>query len=127
MDKRKIEALAEAIADTSGYRNPDHPAHAARNPGALKAYSPTHVRNEQGQRVFRSMLDGWQALIFDIEVKLAGRSRAHLTAHNCLADFAEAFGQPATAAQAWAKYLRRSLTVEGITHKTTLDFFMENK
>jgi hypothetical protein len=127
MNKRKIEALAEAIADTSGYRNPDNALHAARNPGGLLAFSPTHKKNDAGHRVFNSMLDGWQALMFDIEVKLAGRSRAKLGAVNTLGDFATAYGQPATAAQAWAKYMRRALAVEGVTHKTTLDFFMETK
>lgn len=124
VDRRRLEAIAEAIIETSGYRVPDGPLYAARNPGGLPAFSPSHARNEQGQRVFSSVLDGIQALMFDIEVKMAGKSRARLQPTNTFADFASAFGQPATAAQAWAKFVRRALQDDAITHKTALSYFL---
>lgn len=124
MDRRKLEAIAEAIADTSGYRTPDSPLYAARNPGGLAAFSPAHPRDVNSRRVFTSVLDGMQALMFDIEVKMAGRSRANLQPNSTLADFAVAFGQPATAAQAWAKFIRRALHDEAVTHKTMLSYFL---
>lgn len=126
MDQRKLEALAEAIAQTSGYQIPDHPLHAARNPGGLPAVAAAHKRNADGYRVFKSVLDGMQALLFDIETKLSGKSRARLQPTSNLADFATAFGQPATAAQAWAKFLRRAIGDEYITHKTTIAYFYED-
>jgi hypothetical protein len=127
MNKRILEAIAEAIAQTSGYHIPDHPLHAARNPLGLLAYSPAHLRDEQGHRIFTSVLDGWQAGLFDVDIKMSGRSRAHLKPESTFADFAVACGQPATAAQAWAKFLRRALHDETINHKTLLEHFLGAK
>lgn len=124
IDRKKLEAIAEAILDTSGYRTPDGPLYAARNPGGLPAFSPAHVRDEHNNRVFTSVLDGMQALLFDIEVKMSGKSRARLSPSNTIADFAVAFGQPATAAQAWAKFIRRALHDSAVNHKTALSYFL---
>lgn len=124
MDRRKLEAIAEAISDTSGYRIPDSALHAARNPGGLAAFTTAHPRDEHGNRVFSSVLDGLQALLFDIEVKMSGRSRARLQPSNTIGDLAVAFGQPATAAQAWAKFIRRALRDDLVTHKTALSYFL---
>jgi len=124
MNKRKLEAIAEAIAETSGYKIPDGPLYAARNPGGLKAISPAHAKNEHGHRTFSSVLDGLQALLFDIEVKMTGRAKIKLQPTSTLSDFAVAFGQPATAAQAWSKFLRRALHDDKITHKTTIQYFL---
>jgi hypothetical protein len=125
MNRRTIEAVAEAIAQTSGYNIPDSPVHAARNPGALPAFSPTHVRDTNGYRIFSSVLDGLQALMYDVELKMTGKARSKLQPTNTLADFAVAFGQPATAAQAWSKFLRRALCDPSITHKTPLQHFLQ--
>lgn len=127
IDQRKLEALAEAIAHTSGYYIPDNPLHDARNPGGLRAVFAAHKRDEAGYRVFRSFLDGMQALLFDIQTKLVGKSRAKLTPNNTLADFAIAFGQPAAAAQTWSKFLRRALHDATISHKTTIEYFFGDK
>lgn len=124
MDRRILEAFAEAIAETSGYRNPEGDLYAARNPGGLPAVSSSHLKDVNGNRVFNSVLDGIQALIFDIEVKMSGKSKARLQPTNTLADFAVAFGQPATAAQPWAKFVRRALRDGSVTHKTTLSHFL---
>jgi len=124
IERRKLEAIAEAIAATSGYHIPDNPLHAARNPGGLPAVSASHQRDAENRRVFTSVLDGMQALLFDIEVKLSGKSRARLQPTNTLADFAAAFGQPTTAAQAWAKFIRRALHDDAITAKTALSYFL---
>lgn len=126
MPRRTLEAIAEAIAQTSGYHTPDNPLYAARNPGGLPA-APSHTRDESGRRVFASVLDGLQALLFDVEVKMQGKSRAKLKPTNTLADFAVAFGQPATAAQAWSKFLRRALHDDKITHKTPIEYFLGDK
>jgi len=127
MNQRKLEALAEAIAQTSGYQIPDHPLHLARNPGGLPAVLAAHKRNEQGARVFRSVLDGMQALLFDIETKLSGKSRAKLQPTSTLSDFAVAFGQPTTAATAWSKFIRRALADETVGPKTQIQFFFGEK
>jgi hypothetical protein len=127
VNKRKLEALAEAIAHTSGYYIPDNPLHDARNPGGLRAVFAAHKRDANGHRVFQSFLDGMQALLFDIQTKLEGKSRAKLTSSSTLSDFAIAFGQPAAAAQVWTKFLRRALHDDAISHKTTIEYFFGDK
>ena len=125
MDKQiRLEALAEAIAEYSGYQ-PGSPLWIARNPGGLKAYSPKHTKDEHGNRVFVSVLDGMQALIFDVKLKLEGRSKARLSAKNTLADLAASYGKSPIEGDAWAKFLRKALNAD-FNRKTPLSFFMEN-
>lgn len=118
-----LEAICEAIQKTSGYDIPDSALYAARNPGGLVAYSPVQAKNDDGQRVFNSLLDGFQALRYDAQLKLAGQSRAQLKPDQTLTDFAAAYGYP-FAAQAWAKFLRRALHDDSINHKTKIEYFL---
>lgn len=41
-----------------------------RNPGNLRAYTASHMRDKEGYRVFASLTDGFQALIADIHLTL---------------------------------------------------------
>lgn len=121
--KKRIEALAEAVAHVSGYSLVGGPLYMARNPGGLKAYGKT--ADEHGNRVFGSLIDGWQALIFDTQLKLQGMSRACLQPSHTLQDFAISHGQPITAADAYSKWLRRALADDSINKKTELRYFLE--
>lgn len=125
MQRRRLEALAEAVQHVSGYQIPGSPLYLARNPGGLKAYNVKHVADEQGHRVFGSVIDGLQALLFDTALKLEGMSRHCLQPSDTLQEFAVAHGQPPTAAEAYAKFLRRALQNDSINKKLTLDFFLE--
>jgi hypothetical protein len=124
MDKKRMEALAEAIASVSGYA-PGSALYKARNPGGLKAFGKAPA-DENGFRIFNSIVDGWQALIFDTALKLSGASRAMLQPGNTLQDFALSHKQPITAADAYAKFLRRALNDDSITKKTELMYFLED-
>jgi len=123
VQRRKLEAVAEALIKTSGYHVPEGKLYQTRNPGGLLAYSPAQQRDEEGMRVFNSVLDGFQALLFDVGLKLEGKSRAHLRPDQTLTDFAAAYNQP-LAAQAWAAFLRKALHDPNITHKTKIEFFL---
>lgn len=125
VDRFKLEALAEAIIHYSGYRDPGSPLYAARNPGGLKAFSPNHLRDEHGNRVFASVMDGLQALFFDTALKLSGESRAHLRPDNNLTDFAAACGKQPTEAVVWSSFLRKAFKDERINQKTPIQFFLE--
>jgi hypothetical protein len=124
---RKLEALAEAIAKMSGYTNPDSPAHAARNPGDLEAISVEHSKDARGRRVFHSFLDGYQALLHDLQVKISGKSRSGLTGKSTLADLAKARGEafPLITSRSWASFLRPALSDPTITNQTQLSYFTE--
>lgn len=125
MQRKRLEALAEAVAHVSGYGIPGSSRYLARNPGGLKSFSPKHTSDEQGNRVFSSLIDGWQALLFDTALKLQGMSKAKLKPTDTLREFAVSHGQPATAADAFAKFLRRALQDEAIHKTTTLQYFLE--
>ncbi len=121
--RRKLEALAEAIMKYSGYLEPSSELHAARNPGGLKATSMKHKHNELGQRTFNSFIDGVQALLFDLRVKLAGESWASLSDESTLKDLALSYSHPANTATTWAKFLRAALKDETISAETKLEYF----
>src|SRR4051812_43054657 len=111
MDRRIVEAIAEAISHYSGYHEPTSPLYRARNPLGLRPLKPEHPFDEFGNRVFRSILDGMQAAIFDLEVKMGGR----LGPSSTLADLATAYGKKPTEAQAWSRFLRAALDDTTIT------------
>jgi hypothetical protein len=121
MKRQTLEAICEALVHTSGYNDPSSEAYQARNPGGLVAFSPSHARTEKGLRVFASVIDGLQSLIFDVNLKLSGKSRAKLKPVSSLEDLALACGLNRAVAVNWASYLRKALKAEHITRKTTIE------
>ena len=126
MNRRKLEALAEAVVAYSGYLQPDSALHAARNPGGLKALGATQSRDDKGNRTFRSVLDGYQALLYDVELKATGKSRAQLRPDQSLIDLSAAYNLPITTASAWSRFLRQALSDSSISAKTPLSYFLES-
>jgi hypothetical protein len=122
---RKIEALAEAVIRYSGYLEPSSDLYLARNPGALKSTSMRHVKNEKGYRIFNSFIDGVQALLFDIDLKITGKSWAKLHPEEAtLQDLAISYSLEVTTATAWAKFLRAALRDDTIHGNTKLAYFL---
>jgi hypothetical protein len=122
---RNIEGLAEAIIKYSGYLEPSSELHAARNPGGLRATSMRHAKNEQGHRIFNSFIDGVQALLFDLQTKLSGKSWAELSPESTLKDLAVAYSLPDTTGSAWARFLRAALHDQSISAETPLSYFTD--
>lgn len=118
-----FDALIDAIVHYSGYRVPGSVVHKARNPGALKSFSPTKPSSD-GIRVFKTEIDGLQALKFDVKLKISGKARAKCETLN---DLAAAYGQPPTQAKAWAGFIRQTLGNDTINGKTPTSFFVEMK
>lgn len=119
-----FDALVDAIINYSGYTLPGSPVYKARNPGALKAFSPAAPRDEHGNRVFKSDIDGLQALKFDVRHKLSGKSKRKCST---LDELAAAYDLRPGQARAWAGFIRKALNDETITPKTPLAFFQEQK
>lgn len=133
-----IEALAQAIAAFSGYRDPGSDLFHANNPGGLRATSPEHAKDYDDNRVFRSFLDGWQALMHDIEVKLTrpdSRAQLNPTEHT-LPDLARFFvfhtknkqivdRYSRRLAHSWAEFLRKALKDPEINKNTKLERFLK--
>ncbi len=120
-----LEALADALAKYSGWHDPESAAYQNRNPGALKAFTMKHHRDEAGMRVFYSHMDGYQALLFDLTVKCSGMSRTRLKKASVLRDLMVVYGQPATAADYVAKFLRKAMRDQCISADTPLSQFVE--
>jgi hypothetical protein len=125
-----FDTLVDAIVNYSGYRLPGSAPYKARNPGALKAFSPTAPRDELGLRIFKSDIDGLQALKFDVRHKLSGKSKIKCST---LGELADAYKCGPGQARAWAGFIRQALeTKHGdhdtiITPKTPLAYFQEQK
>ena len=122
---RKLEALAEAVARYTGYHDPASAIHAARNPGALKAYLPEQPQDAGGHRVFASVLDGYQALLSDLQKKVTGRSRSRLSPQDSLIALADARSESPVIARQWSSFLRAALKDEKVTQNTQLTYFTE--
>jgi hypothetical protein len=119
-----FDTLVDAIVNYSGYTLPGSAPYKARNPGALKAFSPTAPRDDHGNRVFKSDIDGLQALKFDVRHKLSGKSKRKCST---LDELALAYDLKPGTARAWAGFIRKAIGDESVTPKTTLAYFQEQK
>ena len=122
----KLEVLADAIAYNNKAHEPESPAYQNRNPGNLLAFSFKHPRDEQGRRIFSSLLDGYQALLFDLRIKCQGKSRANIPDTANLTDLMKSYGHEGVLAGRYiAKRIRKAISVE-VTESTPLSFFLES-
>jgi hypothetical protein len=113
-----FDALVDAVVQYSGYRVPGSAIHKARNPGGLKAHG-VKARDTENYRVFKSDIDGLQALKFDVRLKLTGGARVKCTT---LAELAEAYHAPV---KSWVAFLKQALEDQTISAKTPLTNFLE--
>lgn len=122
---RPLEALADAVSSVMGYNNPEGPSYQNRNPLGLKAYSDKHAKDSTGQRIFGSLLDGYQAGLFDLAVKCVGRSRTHLKPTSTIEDLMKVYGWPLAVGKV-VSFLQRALQDETISKNTHLSHFVES-
>lgn len=113
-----FDALVDAIVNSSGYRVPGSPTHKARNPGGLKAFG-VKTRDVDNYRVFKSDIDGLQALKFDVQLKITGKSRVKC---ETLADLAVAYNAPI---KSWVAFLKQALGDQTLSAKSPLTIFTE--
>lgn len=123
---RRLEALADAILAYNGYKDVASPLYSARNPGGLMAFSMKQAQDGKGLRVFNSFIDGYQALLFDLQLKCAGKSRAKLTPENPLLDLICSYGYKDTMAEFVARYCRRVLNDESLSKQVPISYFLED-
>lgn len=114
----KLEALADALAFYHRSFDPLSIAYKTRNPGLLKATQLKHKKNETGERIFESIQDGYQALLFDLKIKCSGKSASRIKLLT-LTDLL----QSKAASKYLARFLTHALEVE-ITTETALSFFL---
>ena len=66
-----LEALADAIQTFEGWHAGSR-SWLNRNPGNLRAYASGQAVDKQGYRIFVSLAEGWQALLYDLKAKFHG-------------------------------------------------------
>lgn len=121
----KIEALADAIAEYTGYRNPQSTLYRLRNPGGLKAVSPKHIADEAGHRLFIRHLDGYRALIYDLGEKCSGRSSCGLTKDSPLTELVRVFWMKDDTTRYIVRFLRKALDKDDLDEKVPIGWFVE--
>jgi hypothetical protein len=87
-----VENLARAIAEREGWTPlgcnnnlSGSVTYRLHNPGALRS-SPFEVGKSNGFSIFRTDLDGWNALVWDLTQKAKGNTSTGLTGESTLRD-----------------------------------------
>jgi hypothetical protein len=123
----RIECLADAIMRMNCYHSPDSIAYKNRNPGMLKAFSPKHIKDENGLRVFNSFSSGYDNLVLDLRIKCSGGSHSRLKPEDTLVNLVQCYGNPPTAATYLKKFLRVALNDENIMESQQLGWFLADQ
>jgi hypothetical protein len=132
----RVEILCDAIGAVKGISDPTSPAYKIRNPLMTKSYAKEgdHVVTSDGVRVFRSWGDGYKSGIFDLRLKLSGKSRASvvvagvrrkLAAEDTLKELLHAYQVHSFDETAVVSFLRAALEDDSLTVKTPMKFFLE--
>lgn len=124
----KVEVLLDAIGDSNGAFDPDCDAYKLRNPLLIKSYAVPgkHVTDENGRRVFESLLSGYRAGIFDLDIKLKGESRSKLKTTDRLENLLAVYGiKEIGGVKKVVSFLRRALKDQTISKDTELSYFSD--
>jgi hypothetical protein len=137
MPVKKLEALADAISALNDYGNPESPSYQLRNPGLVRAHSFKQLNavDDQGRRIFTSLIGGYRFLIQDLQWKCEGTTRAKgehgkLKPESTLVDLLKAFRLNGLSEQIQAvTFLNAALqtlgTLDEVKPTTELKFFLE--
>ena len=130
MSVNRIEGLLDAIASIKGWGNPESEAYQLRNPLLVQSFSRPGKNEitDSGVRIFSSSLAGLRACLFDLELKVSGKSRAGLKADDKLENVLRVFGVVELGGQkSVVKFLKRALKTEDISVTTPLKWFLEEE
>lgn len=129
MSVNKLEALLDALASLKGWHNPDSECYQLRNPLGLASFARVgkHEMDHQGRRIFQSSLAGMKACLFDLEVKVSGKSRAGLKEDDAIANLLRVYELTEKAGQQQIiRFLRRALKDQTVDLNTKLTYFRED-
>jgi len=126
----RLEALHDAIASLRGWNNPDSISYSLRNPLLVQSFSKPGKNEitEDGLRVFNTELAGIRACLFDLELKVSGKSRAGIKPDDLLENVLRVYGiTERLGQQQIVKYLKRALKTQDVSVTTTLKWFLEEE
>ncbi len=124
----RLEALFDALASLKGWSNPDSVCYQLRNPLLVKSFSRPGKNEitDDGTRVFTSSLAGIRAGLFDLQIKIEGKSRAGIKAEDTLENVLRVFGVVEKLGQQQiVKFLKRALKDQSVTTTMPLAWFLE--
>jgi hypothetical protein len=125
----KLEHLVNAIARLNGLLDPEAVCYKLKNPLMLRSYAlpGKHETDESGVRVFQSVLNGYKAAMFDIELKASGKSRANAGPNCTLEHFLRCYDIKTSAAvDNIVSFLRRAMHTQEISKNTLMSYFLES-
>jgi hypothetical protein len=122
----RLEALLESLANLKGWMNPDAYTYQIKNPLLIKSYAPAgkHQIDENGVRIFSNWLGGYRACLYDLAVKVSGRSVSGVGRADRLSDLLKVYEiKERLGQQQVVKYLRRALKDDSVSLDTEIGFF----
>lgn len=124
----KIESLVDAIGHFNRIEVPSSLAYQLRSPLLIKSFAKPgkHILDSEGRRVFPSLLSGYKASVYDMELKVKGQSRAGLKPEDCLRNLLGVYGiKDYNDAENVVKFLRHALKDDTVCRDTPLSYFIE--
>lgn len=122
----RVEALLDSIGHVKGMANPDSITYQIKNPLHIRSFSRPgkHEIDAEGRRVFTSWLAGYKASLFDLELKVSGKSRSGLREWDNLSNLLKIYGLTEKLGQQQVvKYLKRALLDDTLHIETPLAYF----
>ena len=123
----RLEILLDAIGSFNGcFTNPESTAYQLKNPLLLKSFGPPgkHETDIEGRRKFTSLVAGYRAGLYDLQLKCGGQSRVHLKPTDALASLLRVYGfSESDSYKKIVSFLRRATKDETISDKTELSYF----
>jgi hypothetical protein len=130
MSVSRLECLCDAIARLNVAHDPESLAYRLRNPLLIRSFAKPgkHETDEEGHRVFTSFVNGYKAGLFDLELKLSGKSRANVSADSPLEKLLVCYNINTKAAMDnIVSFIKRGLRDDTVTVHTPVSYFLEAK
>lgn len=123
-----VEALVDAIAKRNRIEVPSSLAYQLRSPLLIKSFAKPgkHVLDPEGRRIFPSLLSGYKASVYDMELKVRGQSRAGLKPTDKLKNLLGVYGiKDYIEVDSIVSFLRHALKDSTISRDTSLSYFVQ--
>ena len=127
MTINRIEALVDSIAFLHRAYQPDSEAYKLRNPMMLKNYAPPgkHKVDDQGYRVFDSLLGGYKSGVYDVTIKLKGESNSGIKVTDTLRNLLAVYSINKEEDINLVVFFLRKAVSKDITPLTPLSYFKD--
>jgi len=125
---KRQSALLDAIGKLNGaFSDPESPAYQLKNPLMIKSFGAPgkHEVDAEGHRKFQTLIDGYRACLYDLDIKLHGKSRAKLRVTDTLPNILRVYGfsgpQPVRKV---VLFIRRAVSDESFSSSKPLSYFI---